>query len=91
MNAIRLGGLLCAGADGLYALYVLVHYADDPAGQPPCRRFNSTNAQFGVGSGSDGTSLRLVNDYTTFFCLLLVNALGIACGTSLFDSCESEG
>ena len=34
MNAVRLGGLLCAAINGLYALFVLVHYADHPAAQP---------------------------------------------------------
>ena len=28
MNAVRLGGLLCAAINGLYALFVLIHYAD---------------------------------------------------------------
>ena len=36
LNAVRLGGLACACGNGLYALYVLHRFKDDPAGAPPC-------------------------------------------------------
>ena len=79
MNAVRLGGLLCAAINGLYALFVLIHYADHPAAQQACST-SPPLAAGNVGSGSDAdTTLRLVNDYTTFFGLLAANAIGIAC------------
>ena len=80
MNAVRLGGLLCAAINGLYALFVLIHYADHPAAHEAC----STSPPLASGSASSGsgadTALRLVNDYSTFFGLLAANAIGIACG-----------
>ena len=83
MNAVRLGGLLCAAINGLYALFVLVHHADHPAAQQACSTLPPL-AGGGGGVGSDATdadtALRLVNDYTTFFGLLAANAIGIACG-----------
>ena len=77
MNAVRLGGLLCAAINGLYALFVLVHFADHPAAQQACS--TSPPLAGSAGSGAD-TALRLVNDYSTFFGLLAANAIGIACG-----------
>ena len=76
MNAVRLGGLLCACFNGLYALFVLLHYADHPATHEAC----STSPPLGSsGSGTD-VAIRLVNDYTTFFGLVAGNVLGMACG-----------
>ena len=72
LNSIRLGGLLCAAVNGMYALFVLYYYRDDPAGAPPC-------STVGGGSGS-GPALQLVSDYSTFVALLAVNALAIGLG-----------
>ncbi len=84
MNAVRLGGLLCAAINGLYALFVLVYYADHPAAQQACS--TSPPLAGSAGSGSDSnTALRLVNDYTTFFGLLAANVIGIACGVLHLD------
>ena len=80
MNAVRLGGLLCAAINGLYGLFVLIHFADHPAAQQACST-SPPLAAGSAGSGSDSdTALRLVNDYTTFFGLLAANVIGIACG-----------
>jgi len=85
MNAVRLGGLLCAAINGLYALFVLVHFADHPAAQQACSKSAPLTAG-SAGSGSDAdTALRLVNDYTTFFGLLAANVIGIACGALHLD------
>ena len=54
LNGLKVGGLLCAVVNGLYAAFVVY----DPAGDPPCA------AESG-GSGSFGLTVRLVNDYTT--------------------------
>ena len=83
MNAVRLGGLLCAAINGLYALFVLVHFADHPAAQQACATAPPL-ARSGSGSDAD-TTLRLVNDYTTFFGLLAANVIGIVCGALHLD------
>eukprot|EP01043_Picozoa_sp_COSAG02_P002171 COSAG02_NODE_49_length_45106_cov_298.436177_28_plen_339_part_00 len=84
MNAIRQGGLVCAAMNGFYALYVLQHYSDDPAAGSTCAtsydQQSETHSSFVLGSESGSVSTRLVTDYTTFFCLLTVNLLGLAYG-----------
>lgn len=83
INAVRLGGLLCAAVNGLYALFILVHHADDPAVRPPCSRTWNFTLE-GSESSSDGTHVRFVSDYASFFCLLGANALGILCGVGYY-------
>ena len=87
MNAIRQGGLVCAAVNGLYALYVLHHYADDPAAGPTCATSYAALSQGGSASGNSASgsstgSTQLVSDYTTFFCLLAVNGLCLIYGAS---------
>lgn len=83
LNSVRLGGLLCAAVNGLYAVYVLWAYRDDPAGAAPC---SLTQSEMPADSGlpSDGTRTQLVSDYGTFFGLLAANAAAIACGALLY-------
>ena len=83
MNAVRQGGLVCAAMNGIYALYVLHHFGDD---HPTCATSSAALlGQGGSASGSSGASARLVSDYTTFFCLLAVNGLGVLYGASSAD------
>ena len=73
LNAIRFTGLLCGWVNGLFAVYVLWHYRDDPAGGTPCSSVG------GGGSGS-GPATRLVNEYGTFYGLVVANALALIAG-----------
>lgn len=84
MNAVRKGGLVCAAVNGFYALYVLQHFSD-AAGSTCATSYNVFQlsvSDSSYGSGSSSISTRLVNDYTTFFCLLAVNVLSVAHGVS---------
>ena len=54
MNAVRLGGLLCAAINGLYALFGLIHYADHPTAHEACSTSPPLAAgSVGSGSGAD--------------------------------------
>ena len=79
LNSVRLGGLLCAAVNGLYAVYVVWAYRDDPAGAAPC-----SLTQNSADALSDGTQTRLVSGYGTFFGLLAVNAMTICGGVALY-------
>lgn len=72
LNAFRVAGLLCGCVNGLFALYVLWRYQDDPAGSPPC----STAG----GGSSSGPTVRLVSDYSTFYLWVATNVLTLAAG-----------
>ena len=76
LNAVRLGGLACACGNGLYALYVLHRFKDDPAGAPPCAGVDLD------GSTSEAHDSQLVADYTTFFGLLILNIAAMFGGES---------
>ena len=75
LNAVRVAGLLCGCVNGLFAVYVLWRYQDDPAGAPPC----ST-----IGGSSSGPTVRLVSDYSSFYFLVAVNALALAVGVAWY-------
>eukprot|EP01043_Picozoa_sp_COSAG02_P011098 COSAG02_NODE_403_length_23058_cov_12.124134_15_plen_849_part_00 len=81
LNAIRVGGLLLGCVNGLFAVFVLYHYHDDPAGAAPC---STLEADGGSAVPSYATELRLVNDYGTFFALIAVNVLAVGCGATWY-------
>ena len=94
MNAIRQGGLVCAAMNGLYALYILQHFSDDPAVESTCATsydaFKLGENDSSAGSRSSSGSTRLVADYSTFFGLLAVNFLGVAYGVSTRPAAKAE-
>jgi hypothetical protein len=79
LNAIRIGGLVMAALNGLYAIFVLGRFRDDAA--PVC---SMTALDSGVAGSSSSahspTPVRLVHDYSTFFGLLGINAGAVAYG-----------
>lgn len=83
LNSVRLAGLLCAAINGLYAVYVLWAYRDDPAGAAPCSIMQNGTLS-GVSTPNNGTQTQLVSDYGTFFGLLVANATAIGCGFVLY-------
>jgi hypothetical protein len=74
LNAVRVAGLMLACVNGLFAVYILWHYRDDPAGAAPCSTLEQSS-----DSGS-GPELRLMNDYNTFYGLVVVNLLTMGLG-----------
>jgi hypothetical protein len=72
LNAVRVAGLLCGCVNGLFAVYVLWRYHDDPAGAPPCSSVG--------GGSSSGSTVRLVSDYSSFYLLVATNVLALAVG-----------
>ena len=76
LNAVRVAGLLCGCVNGLFAVYVLWRYQDDPAGAPPCSTIG--------GGSSSGPTVRLVSDYSSFYFLVAVNALALAVGVAWY-------
>jgi hypothetical protein len=61
--------------NGAYAVFILWHYRNDPAASTLC---SSTPPTVTAGSAS---SLRLVNDYSSFAGLLVANAITVVLGT----------
>ena len=95
MNAIRQAGLVCAVANGFYALYVLERYSNEPGAGSTCATSYVTlelgDPALSSASGSSEGSTRLVADYTTFVCLLAVNILcGIYGMPAFAQSCRSQ-
>ena len=88
LNAVRLGGLLTAAVNGMYAAFVLWYFRNDPAGASPCSRTPGIAAAVGSGSGSESLDMaaRLVSDYSTFFGLLAANATTIGLGVVWFHT-----
>eukprot|EP01046_Picozoa_sp_COSAG06_P036627 COSAG06_NODE_4057_length_4617_cov_7.820496_1_plen_523_part_10 len=77
LNAVRVAGLMLACVNGLFAVYTLWHYRDDPAGAAPCSTTLET-------SGGSGPELRLVNDYSSFYGLVVVNLLTVGLGVAWY-------
>ena len=88
LNALRLGGLLAAAVNGIYAAFVLWYYRDDPAGKSPC---SAALDVFGSSSGNlslaDITPVRdrLVQDYAAFGGLVVANALALGIGARFLE------
>eukprot|EP01046_Picozoa_sp_COSAG06_P045733 COSAG06_NODE_6367_length_2964_cov_7.097382_2_plen_338_part_00 len=78
LNAVRVGGLMLACVNGLFAVYTVWYYQDDPAGAAPCSTLEDSG-----GSGS-GLELRLVNDYSNFYGLVVVNMLMMGLGVAWY-------
>ena len=83
LNTMRVGGLLTAAVNGLYAIFVLLHYKDHPASQ--CLTYSGIDTS---GSNSESVS-RLVNSYTSFFGLIGANIFTITLGKSWTRRCYS--
>lgn len=82
LNAVRFGGLLTAAADGAYAVFILWHYKDHPANAGRCSTPAGV-ARFGSGSETPESTLRLVQDYASFWGLIAMHVLTIGLGTCL--------
>ena len=86
LNAVRFGGLLAAFVNGLYAIFVLWCYRDDPAAVTPCSNafgMDLSGSASPLGSGSSaGETLQLVQDYAVFGGLVAVNVLAIVSGAA---------
>jgi hypothetical protein len=81
LNAVRMGGVVAATLNGMYAIFALWHFRDDPAARPPCAMTAPNNGIDGSSSSLQSTAtLQLVNDYSTFFGLIGVNVGAIAYG-----------
>eukprot|EP01047_Picozoa_sp_COSAG01_P135670 COSAG01_NODE_65963_length_271_cov_1.511628_1_plen_90_part_11 len=63
LNAVRMGGVLAAAFNGMYATFALWHFRDDPAARPPCTMHAPNNGIDGSSSSVQSTTqLQLVND-----------------------------
>ena len=82
INGIRIGGLAMAALNGLYAIFVLGRFRDDPAAAPVCSMTAIDTAAVASSSSSahSPTPMRLGHDYSTFFGLLGLNAGAITYG-----------
>eukprot|EP01043_Picozoa_sp_COSAG02_P048149 COSAG02_NODE_4698_length_5082_cov_4.415412_2_plen_1410_part_00 len=78
LNAIRVAGLLCACANGMFAIFTLWIYRDDPAGASSCSRGEALGS---VSSGSrQAAKVQLVSDYNTFYALVVANLAAVGLG-----------
>ena len=76
MNSIKLGGILCAAANGFYAGLVLIRYSDDPNGGATCVQGNYALLE---SDASQADSIEQL-DYSTFVGLCVVNGVFMLCG-----------
>jgi hypothetical protein len=67
---------MLACVNGLFAVYTLWHYRDDPAGAAPCSTLQD--------SGGSGPELQLANDYSSFYGLVVVNLLTMGLGVAWY-------
>ena len=86
MNAVRISGLSMALVNGLYSIYIIRQFRDDPRGAVPCEVGEaSLFADLEAASGStmsDDSEVQLVQTYTTFYILVVINFAAFLTGAT---------